>query len=311
MAFWTTPVFFLLQLGALLLLLWQTVYRWSPDRLGARRFGRWLLQLGVVVAPVVMLFVSAAFVGGYQEQYGHWFFSLNDGMAGLALIPFYLLGTIIVGRGIANRDFRLRSGTYLVVVWTLMGVCLWHAFGTVFLDMVTAPLMGDMSLSAVIPTLAAVNYALLATDILRHGRLQPAPKRAVVAWFSALAITIAVKVPLAMRFFAALPVERPAGYGDCFVVSAAARGHPRFVRSNFDPQLRRTVNKQWRTLRAFENRLALHQPKLHWRLRRLYNRIGPPIAARIHSSLAADIMYLLLKPVEWLARLYLAIGART
>ena len=308
--FWTTPVFFLLQLGALLVLLWQVLNRWSPDRLGARLVGRWLLQFGVVVAPVVMLFMSAIFVGVYQGQRGHWFFHLHDGLAGLALIPFYVVGSIIVTRGIFQRDYRYSSGLHFLVLQTLTAVCLWYAFATAFLDMASDSLF-DMRFAAIVPAVSAANYALLAIDIRRTGRLKPAPGSAVIAWFTALAVTFAVKVPLAIRFFAALPPERPAGYGDCFVVSAAARGHPRIVGSHYDPQLERTVNRQWRTLRAFESQLELHQPALHFRLRGLYNYIGPRIAARVRSPLTADFMFLLLKPIEWFARLYLSISSRS
>ncbi len=305
--FWTTPVFLVLQVGALLALSWRVLCRWSPHRLGAKWPGRLLLLLGVVIAPLVMLFFSSAFAAAYQEQRGHWFFSLHDGMAGLALIPFYAVGSVIVGRGIVNRDFRLRSGTHLVVLWTLTGICLWYAFATAFLDMSSDALLKDMSLAAIVPALAAGNYALLATDILRHGRPRDASSRAVVAWFAALGLTIAVKIPIAIRFFSSLPVEAPAGYGDCFVVSAAAQGHSGFVGSHFDPQLGRTVNGQWRTLRRFEDHLARRQPGMHRRLRQLYNQVGPPVAARIRSPLAADVVYVLLKPIEWVARLYLTI----
>jgi len=304
--FWSTPAFFLLQLAALLVLLWRVAYRWLPEGLGSRAVERWVLELGVAIAPVVMLFMTAAFTGGYQEERGHWFFHIHDGLAGLALVPVYALGSCLVGWGIARRDYRLCSGTHWVVLWTLLAVSVWYAFATAFLDM-TADRAMDLNETAVVPALAAVNYALLALDIQRHGRLEAAPVNALIAWFSALAVSLIAKVPLAMRLFNALPVERPSGYGDCFVVGAATRGHPSIVGSRFDARLGRTVNRQWRTLRAFEDRLAARRPALHRRLRGLYNRIGPPVAARVRSPLAADVVYLLLKPAESLARLYLAL----
>ena len=303
--FWSTPVLFLLQLVALVVLLWRVAYRWRPQALGARAIERGLLVLGVAVAPVGMLFMSAAFVGGYQAQRGHWFFHAHDGLAGLVLVPVYALGSVVLGWGIAQRDRGLRSGFHLVVLWTLIAVCVWYAFATAFLGMTRDAMMG-LSATAVVPALAAVNYALLASDIRRHERLESAPVVTVVTWFSALALSLAAKVPLAMKIFDALPPERPAGYGDCFVVGAAARGHAAFVGSRFDPALQKIVNRQWRTLRAFEDRIAERRPVFHRSMRGLYNRMGPPVAARVGSPLAADIVYVLLKPIEWLARLYLA-----
>ena len=303
--FWASPVIFLTQVGALVLLLWHAKYRGCADAPPVRPVSRLLLLLGVAVAPNVMLTVSVIFVGAYQEQYGHWFFHIHDGLAGLVLLPFYLTGSIIIGRGLYKPEFRLRSGLHFVVLLTLMGVCAWYAFATAILDMVTDP-MTDLRFTAIVPAVAAGNYALLAIEIKRCGQTQPARRLDVIGWFSMLAVTIAVKIPLAMRAFEALPVERPSGYGDCFVVSAAARGHPRFVGSYYDRAVGRSVNSQLHTLRAFEHRLAQRHPALHHRLRRLYNRIGPPIAAYIRSPLSADVMYLLLKPAEWLARLYLA-----
>ena len=245
------------------------------------------------------------FVGAYQDQYGHWFFHIHDGLAGLVLLPFYMTGSIIVGRGLCNPEFRLRSGLHFIVLLTLMAVCVWYLFATAILDMVSDEFM-DLRFTALVPTVAAASYGLLAFDIMRRRQLQPTNKLAVIAWFSALGMTIVVKIPLAMRFFEALPVERPSGYGDCFVVSAAVRGHPCFVGSYYDQTVGRNVNSQLLTLRAFEDRLAQYHPAFHCHLRLLYNRVGPPIAASIRSPLIADVMYLVLKPAEWLARLYLA-----
>ena len=176
--FWTTPVFFLLQLCSLLLLLWKVGFRWRPDRPRARMFERWLLQLGVAVAvaAAVMLFMSCAFEGGYQEQRGHWIFHVHDGLAGLALVPVYILGSIIVGRGITNRTYQLGSGIHLLVLRTLMWVSLWYVLATAGLEMTSDPLV-DMSITAIIPAVAAVNYTLLSKDVRRHGRVQPARAR--------------------------------------------------------------------------------------------------------------------------------------
>jgi hypothetical protein len=47
--------------------------------------------------------------------------------------------------------------------------------------------------------------------------------------------------------------------------------------------------------------LAASLPRLHAAIRAAYDRLGPPLAARLRHPLAADLAYLMLKPAEWLA----------
>ena len=302
----TAPIYFVLQISALLLLSWRIIRRKNLVIGGALSNRTWMLVHGVGVAPVVMLTIfSADFTGGYQEQYGHWSYYTYDGFAGLILVPFYGVGSAIIAYGLLLSDYRLRSGSHFIVLLTLMVVCVWYAFATAVLKINTSA-MGDIPVFAVVPAIAAVNYALLAIEIKRSGLLGPAHKPTILIWFSALILTLIAKIPLSMRLFEALPVESPKGYGDCFVVGAAARGHPRFVGSRLDPATGRCSNHQLSTLRAFENSLAHSRPTTHRHLRRIYNRVGPHIAACIRSPYVGDAVYLLLKPAEWLARLYLA-----
>lgn len=83
---------------------------------------------------------------------------------------------------------------------------------------------------------------------------------------------------LAIAAYAQLPTEDPR----CYVCTAAARGHRRFVSSRSvvvaqDGRVA-SVNDQLQTLKAAELALAIATPRFHRKLRRLYNRIGPPIA---------------------------------
>ncbi len=183
---------------------------------------------------------------------------------------------------------------------TLTGICGWYAFATWFLGM-GDDYSNDMSITAVVPALAAINYGLVATDIWRHARLQRAGMLGLFVWFSVLAVSLLARIPLAKRFYDALPAESPAGYGDCFVVSAAAMGHPRFVGSRFDPQSGMTINLQLLRLWALEQRLASRWPVAHRSLRRWYDAIGPALARRISSPFVADVVYVALKPLELLA----------
>ena len=105
--------------------------------------------------------------------------------------------------------------------------------------------------------------------------------------------------------YSQLPTQAPQR---CFVCSAAARGHVLLVRSASyrDADGRESaVNDQLRTLKAFELLMLALGPAAHRAARRVYDQIGPQLAATLVHPLAADAAYLALKPLEWFARLAL------
>jgi hypothetical protein len=113
--------------------------------------------------------------------------------------------------------------------------------------------------------------------------------------------------------YAELPTQPPP---DCFVCSAAARGHSSVVRSTSfrrDGEEMIAVNDQLRVLKALELLILALSPAAHRGLRRVYNRIGPRLAAALVYPPAADAAYFVLKPIEWFARfaLRLVLGKRT
>ena len=108
----------------------------------------------------------------------------------------------------------------------------------------------------------------------------------MVAWRGAYA--------LALAEYAKLPTEPPP---DCYVCTAAARGHRRWVGADA-----RGCNDQMRHLKAAELALMALAPRLHRRLRRVYDAWGPSLARRLRRPLVADLAYALLKPLEWACR---------
>ncbi len=102
-----------------------------------------------------------------------------------------------------------------------------------------------------------------------------------------------------MEEYSKLPVEQPAG---CYIATAAAKGHPGFVRSWLVPRTDgslRPINRQLQILKAGELALACWLPSFHRFLRRNYNCWGPRIAGLLGWRVLADLAYLALKPVEW------------
>lgn len=59
------------------------------------------------------------------------------------------------------------------------------------------------------------------------------------------------------------------------------------------------VNRQLQIANAFEQVLEERIPKAHRRIRRFYDTHGYPIARHIRTKRACDVVYLLMKPLEW------------
>lgn len=59
------------------------------------------------------------------------------------------------------------------------------------------------------------------------------------------------------------------------------------------------VNRQLCVANAFEQILEERVPDLHRRIRNFYDRYGFPIAKLIRSPYAADVVYFIMKPLEW------------
>ena len=107
--------------------------------------------------------------------------------------------------------------------------------------------------------------------------------------------------------YSRLPTSPP---DDCYVSTAAARGHRSLVRSR--EHVSRggnvyVVNAQMRYLKAAELLLASVSPAAHRGCRLMYDRVGPVLASALVHPVLADAAYLGLKPAEWLARGVLAL----
>lgn len=96
-----------------------------------------------------------------------------------------------------------------------------------------------------------------------------------------------------------------------YLCTVAAGGHKSVVkplRMGERHGHRVVVNRQLCIANAFEQLLEEHTPVLHYHIRRFYDTYGFPIAKLIRTKTAADIVYFLMKPLEWffLVILYLS-----
>lgn len=103
--------------------------------------------------------------------------------------------------------------------------------------------------------------------------------------------------------FSALPLEVARSSCGHYLCTIAARGHPSLVR----PErlgVRRgeiiVVNRQLAIANAFEELLHVRWPRFGRAARRGYDRLAIPICGWIKSRWLADVLYLAMKPAEWL-----------
>lgn len=87
-----------------------------------------------------------------------------------------------------------------------------------------------------------------------------------------------------------------------YLCTVTARGHQRLVkpfRAGIRRGVRIPVNRQLLIANAFENILEQHMPNLHKKIRDFYDTYGYPISRHINSKWSANMIYLLMKPLEW------------
>lgn len=92
-------------------------------------------------------------------------------------------------------------------------------------------------------------------------------------------------------------------YDEHYLCTVAAGGHESIVK----PQRlgvrhghRVIVNRQLCVANAFEQVLEERTPRFHRAVRHFYDTYGFPVAKLIHSKYTADLIYFLMKPLEWI-----------
>lgn len=88
-----------------------------------------------------------------------------------------------------------------------------------------------------------------------------------------------------------------------YLCTVALRGHHRLVkplRFGIRHKMKIVVNRQLCVANAFEQIIQERIPKGHRLIRSIYDKYGYPLSKHIVHSVSADIIYLLMKPLEWL-----------
>lgn len=88
-----------------------------------------------------------------------------------------------------------------------------------------------------------------------------------------------------------------------YLCTVSVKGHKKLVRpvrAGIRQGTRITVNRQLLIANAFEHVLEEYIPYVHKKIRFLYDRYGYPISKHIQTKWSADIVYIAMKPLEWL-----------
>jgi hypothetical protein len=147
----------------------------------------------------------------------------------------------------------------------------------------------------------AVSLRLVKSTSNRHWQFSLAQLLAAVFWSAAYCGPWRLSIKMMWIEYAKLPTSPP----QCYVATAAARGHQRWVRAEFVPLSSgetSPANDQLRYLKAAELAMEATCPTMHRTVRRAYDRLGPPAATLLVHPLLADAAYVALKPAEWTAR---------
>lgn len=92
-------------------------------------------------------------------------------------------------------------------------------------------------------------------------------------------------------------------YDEHYLCTVAAGGHENVVkpiRMGERHGRRVVVNRQLEIANAFEQVIEEKTPHLHRIVRYIYDRYGFPIARLIRTKAACDVVYVIMKPLEWL-----------
>ena len=91
-------------------------------------------------------------------------------------------------------------------------------------------------------------------------------------------------------------------YDEHYLCTVAAGGHKSLVkpiRLGIRHGHEVIVNRQLCVANAFEQLLEERMPGIHRHVRHFYDTYGFPVAKKIRSPFAADVVYILMKPLEW------------
>lgn len=94
----------------------------------------------------------------------------------------------------------------------------------------------------------------------------------------------------------------PLEYDGHYLCTVAAGGHRKVVKPiRLGTRRNETivVNRQLCIANAFEELIQERMPRFHRRIRGIYDTYGYPLSKKITTPVKADLIYIMMKPLEW------------
>jgi len=260
---------------------------WRPTHFAKNVWVRFSIYSGVLLAAQYCAIIGAAFGESGEGAAAFFGFSL------VAITILWAFGAITIW------CFRAYRPKMQVTYWLVVALLF---FGSTF----AFPVYFILPLIFSTPW-ALATYTHMSVRLIYHGpgprwRFSLARCLGVMTWLGVWFAAWRLSVMVMLEEYMQLPTQPPSR---CYVATAAAKGHARFVGARIVPSAAGqpvSVNAQLRYLKAAELMLLCAMPRLHRWVRVLYDALGPYIASRLSHPLLADMAYLSLKPAEWIAR---------
>ena len=253
------------------------------------------LWLGLAINVQYLLVVAVAVDGSWAIALG-----LGDAVGAAIFLGF----AIATGQKVKSAE--LEEGP-LPTISRRMGIGLLAWFGCiitagvglVLYDGDAEELIGQLLLFLGLPHLQIIAFSS-ALLIVRALAPTQEHRRELPTWLLAYASSWTLCGDMLVWAWYFYPMHS----GHSYIATAASRGHRQWVGSRLlrlpDGQ-EIIVNRQLHRLITLELLLAWRSPAVHRPLRGVYDRVGPALAAGLTSPWLADVAYVGLKPLEWMA----------
>jgi len=257
-----------------------------------------LVAIFGVCAPAFFFLMSGGFQPDWKGASVHgWIGAFHEGKFGLApLVAWAIAALYTFELGAPEQRERSWKVVGIFIGATVSIVCLIQGLLTI------SP--GPIWWGFVVPVYVVVWYAWRSVRFARTGALDPS--RGLISLLASVPFWI-YTVWHTRELYRALPDQPP----ECFVVSAAARGHVALVGPLEAVERgghRLQVNRQLATFWQLEDLWRRRASWSHTAFRRIYDVWGYRSAALIRNPWLADAAYCALKPLELAARAIVAIA---
>ena len=253
------------------------------------------LSLFCIVIPILLFLLSIFLVpewkGGARFS---WLDCFHLGKFALTPLVLWASAAFYVVQILSPEEERYEK-------WVISGILNGAVVSTLFfLHALIIHSFSEKMIYLVVPLYASGWYIVLSVKLFKQHRAQ-IEKYIRPVYFS-LPLWI-LSIWWSATHFSNLSDTPPR---NCFVVSSALEGHVRVVgplkKIKCGDSIR-FVNTQILIFWKFEEIWKKNFPDSHRIFRKIYNNTGPYLASCVRTPLMADLIYILLKPLELFARL--------